>query len=172
MVTNPLSVLTAVICCFNLKGTLQTRHTLRPHPSSQLLALQRGLGGAAGEQEGAGVRRGEGGPDVEPLARQSRVAAARSPGLPHGRRDALVPLRWGGGSTPTLLKKNKTPHRPVSRKPFTVDVESAGARDHAGVVFGCHRVPAGVVLHRRLDEETNVSGGVLRHAGEKKTVTV
>lgn len=61
---------------------------------SQLLALQHGLGRGAGEQDGAGVRRGESELDVEPLACQSCIAAARARSLFHGCGDALMPLCW------------------------------------------------------------------------------
>lgn len=61
---------------------------------SQLFALQHGLGRGAGEEDGAGLRCGESWLDVKPLACQSCVAAACARSLPHGRRDALMPLCW------------------------------------------------------------------------------
>lgn len=66
--------------------------TQRRSQASQLFALQHGLGGGTGEEDGAGLRGGEHGLDVKPLARQSCVAAACPRSLPHGGRDALMPL--------------------------------------------------------------------------------
>lgn len=106
MVTDPL----LQFCCFLsvpfwmycLKSIAQigwpdsshgTFRQSRPR-TSQLFALQHGLSGGAGEEDGAGLRRGEHWLDVKPLARQSCVAAACARSLPHGGRDALMPLCW------------------------------------------------------------------------------
>lgn len=73
--------------------------------TSQLFALQHGLSGGAGEEDGAGLRRGEHGRDVKALARQSCVAAACARRLPHGGRDALMPLCWRCSRQLVLLLK-------------------------------------------------------------------
>lgn len=75
--------------------TVAVEHLGRRRPrSSQLLTLHHGLSRGAGEEDGAGLGGGEHWLDVEPLARQSCVAAARAWSLPHGGRDALMPLCW------------------------------------------------------------------------------
>lgn len=92
---------TIILCHSTLSVSLQMHHTnhilycsQRVLGASQLLALQHGLRRGAGEQDGVGLQRGENWLDVEPLARQSCVAAARALSLFHGCRDVLMPLCW------------------------------------------------------------------------------
>lgn len=87
---NPPSLLMVdtQFCGFLHANQMTQRHS----QASQLFALQHGLGGGAGEEDGAGLRGGEHGLDVKPLASQSCVAAACPWSLPHGSRDALMPL--------------------------------------------------------------------------------
>lgn len=87
---NPRSLLMVVTqFCGFLHANQMTRERRQ---ASQLFALQHGLGRGAGEEDGAGLRGGEHGLDVKPLARQSCVAAACPWSLPHRGRDALMPL--------------------------------------------------------------------------------
>lgn len=129
MVTNPLSVLIALIqystyCYLILNVSLQMHHTnhmticsdnhfpfgLLFADGSQLLTLQHGLRRGAGEQDGAGLQRGEDRLDVKPLACQSCIAAACARSFLHLCRDALMPLCWRCSRQLVLL------HRAVSWK--------------------------------------------------------
>lgn len=141
-------------------------HILPGSDGSQLLALQRDFGRGAGEQEGAGVQCWERRPNVEPLAGQGGVAAARARHFLHGRRDALMPLCWGC-SRQLLLEWRaiNVAHFCIKLyRIFTIDIKSAGARHNSSLIFRWHCVPARVVFCCRLDEETNISCGILGHA--------
>lgn len=159
--------------CSILNGLSQKRGTNRNLTAvaehfrlrtSQLFALQHGLSGGAGEEDRAGLGCGEHWLDVKPLARQSGVAAARARSLPHGGRDALVPLCWRCSRQLVLPLGVPRYKRCTSLIIIlTIDVQSARARYNSSFVFGWNCVPARVIFLRWLDKETNVSCCVLSH---------